>query len=244
MTRILLLAGTGAARRLAARLVAGGHAPVASLAGATASPASYPCPLRIGGFGGAAGLARWIRAERPAAVVDATHPFATRISANAAAACAASGAPLLTLARPPWTARPGERWISVPAVQDAVAAPPAGARVFAATGRSSAAAFAARPNIWTAVRIVDPPAGPFPGAGIWVTARPPFDEAAERALFTDLAITHLVVKNAGGAAGRTKIEAAAALGLPVIVVARPAAAKSGETLSENEILAWVSRYAA
>lgn len=232
----LLLAGTGAARRLAARLVEAGVRPLASLAGATTTPAAYPCETRVGGFGGAEGLADWIRAHGPLAVVDATHPYAVRISANAAAACAATGAPYLRLDRPPWTRLPGERWIEARDLEGAVAALPPGARAFAATGRSSAEAFAARPDIWVALRVVDPPDAPYPGAGEYVVARPPFDEAAERALLHGLGITHLVVKNAGGAAARTKLEAAASLGLPIVVVARPPE-PAGPAFDADEIVA-------
>ncbi|MEM7523988.1 MAG: cobalt-precorrin-6A reductase [Pseudomonadota bacterium] len=235
MKRVLLLAGAGAARRLAGQLAAAGHDVTASLAGVTAQPAAYPCALRRGGFGGVAGLTDWLRQHRTEAIVDATHPFAATISAHARAAAEAAGVPLLTVARPPWSPRPGEHWWNAPDIDAAVAMLPPGARAFAATGRKSAGLFARRSDVWTAVRIIDPPTAPFPGDGAYIVARPPFDEAAERRLFERLRITHLVVKNAGGAAGRTKLDAAAALTLPIIVVERPPAPAS-EALSAEDIL--------
>lgn len=220
MARVLLLAGTGAARRLAADLTSQNHDVLASLAGATAKPAPYSCPTRTGGFGGASGLAAWLRSENPDAVVDATHPFARQMTTNAIAAARATGVPLLRLSRPPWRPKPGEDWRDVPSVEAAVASLPRTARVFLATGRGSLGALAGT-TATLFLRTVDPQPAPFPNKGEFVVARPPFDEASERALFERLGVTHLVVKNAGGAPGRTKLDAAAALRLPIFVVARP-----------------------
>lgn len=242
MTRVLLLAGTGEARRLAGAL-APDHDVTASLAGATAAPTAYPCPVRIGGFGGAEGLQAYLRDEGVDAIVDATHPFAARISANAVAAAAAAGVALIRLARPPWTRRRGETWIEAPHLDAAAAALPAGARAFLATGRSSLAAFAGRTDCHLFLRVIDRPETPFPGAGEYVVARPPFDEAAERALLSRLGATHLVVKNAGGVAGRTKLDAAALLGLPVIVVARPMEQSAAPEMAAEDITRWLAGFA-
>ncbi len=236
MATVLLLGGTGDARRLAIDLVAAGHMVTASLAGATAAPAPYPCPTRIGGFGGVAGLAAYLRHHRPDALIDATHPYAAQISRNACAAARDTGVPLLRLSRPVWTRQPPEVWTEVPDMAAAAAALPTGARAFLATGRQSLSAFLTRTDIWIALRQVDPPAAAFPGTGQYVLARPPFDEAAERALFTDLRITHLVAKNAGGEAARTKLTAAAALHIPITMVARPDGA-AAEGHSAEAILA-------
>ena len=220
MGRILLLAGTGNARRFAARLAGAGHDVVASLAGATNKPAAYPCATRTGGFGGVDGLCAYLGEQRPDAIVDATHPFAQTMSAHAIAAARRSETPLFALARPEWTKREGETWRVVPDIAAAAAALPRGAAAFLATGRGTLAAFAkAEARLY--LRVVDPPREPFPYDGDYVVARPPFDEAAERALFQRLGVGCLVVKNAGGAAGRAKLDAAASLGLDVIVVDRP-----------------------
>ena len=235
--RLLLLAGTGEARRLAARLVAAGHDVTASLAGATKDPAAYPCPLRIGGFGGADGLAAHLAEARPDAVIDATHPFAAQISAHALTAARRTGTAILRLDRPPWTPRPGEIWCDANSAEHAAEQLPPGARAFVAAGRAALAPFAARADIHATFRLVDPPDSPYPGVGAWLAARPPFDIEAERALFERLAITHLVVKNAGGAPARTKVDAAAALGLPIIVIRRPEEPDRAETLPADALLA-------
>lgn len=242
MTRILLLAGTGDARRLAGAL-APDHDIVASLAGATRDPAEYPCLVRTGGFGGAAGLAAFLREGKFEAMIDATHPFAARISANAVAAAANTDTPLIRIARPAWAARPGERWIDAPNMDAAARALPPGARAFLAVGKGSLAAFATRTDIRLFLRTVDRPEAPFPGVGDYIVARPPFDEAAERALLLRLGVTHLVVKNAGGDAGRTKLDAAAALGLPVIVVRRPDEPDAAPATPPEHVSAWLAALA-
>ncbi|MEM7547246.1 MAG: cobalt-precorrin-6A reductase [Pseudomonadota bacterium] len=240
MARVLLLAGTGPARRLAVDLVEAGHQVTASLAGATTMPDAYPCPTRTGGFGGAEGLADYLAAQEMAALIDATHPFATRISANARDAARRTGIPLLRLARPPWVPEPDETWIEVPDMEAAARVIPTDARAFLATGRSSLEAFTARPDIWIALRQIDPPDAPFPGHGEYIIARPPFDIEAEAALFASLGITHLVVKNAGGGPARTKLTAAARLGIPVIMVQRPDEG-AFDDLEPNAILARLTR---
>lgn len=221
MARVLLLAGTGHARRLAADLIAAGHDVTASLAGATKDPAAYPCPSRVGGFGGPTGLASHLQATDPDALIDATHPFAAQISDNARKAAAITGTTLLRLARPEWKPEQGEKWQSVATLEAAAAALPPGARAFLATGRKSLSAFQHRSDIWCALRQVDPPKAPFPGNGKFIIARPPFDTASETKLFASLVITHLVAKNAGGTEARTKLTAAATLGIPIIMVQRP-----------------------
>lgn len=241
---ILLLGGTGEALRLAKALTARGLPVTASLAGATARPAPYPCPTRTGGFGGAAGLADWLRDHDAKAMIDATHPYATQISANALAAARETGTPLIRVDRPPWTPAPGERWTEVATVEAAVAALPPGARALLTLGRGAIPALGRRDDIWTALRVVDPPDAPYPGRGQYLVARPPFDVEAEMETLSALRATHLVAKNAGGAAARAKLTAAAALGLDIIVVARPAEAETAALLPEEEIPDWAARMAA
>lgn len=237
MNRILLLAGTGDARRIAKDL---GDLPViASLSGATASPEDYPCDLRTGGFGGADAMARWIGDNGISAIIDATHPFATQISANAVAAAKAAGVPITRIQRPAWKQRPDETWIKVATVEAAAKALPSGARAFLATGRGSQDAFTARRDIWCALRLIDPPKTAYPGNGEYIVSRPPFDQPSEIALFKLLGITHLVVKNAGGAAARTKLTAAAKLNIPIIIVSRPEERNAAPAIPREDVRAWL-----
>jgi precorrin-6A/cobalt-precorrin-6A reductase len=160
---VLILGGTGEARELASALDAEGVCVVSSLAGRVARPRLPPGSVRIGGFGGPQGLARWLTRHRPAAVVDATHPFATGISASAAEACPHAGVPLLRLERPAWIERPGDRWHRVSDVEAAAAtAASLGERVLLTLGRQELAAFAAARDAWFLIRSVDPPPPPLP----------------------------------------------------------------------------------
>lgn len=234
---ILLLGGTGAARRLAERLSP--ETPViASLSGATKSPKSYPCETRTGGFGGADAMADWLRQRDIAAIIDATHPYAAKISANALHAANAAGVPIIALDRPPWTPAPGDDWRPHPDLAAAVRALPSGARAFFSTGRGGVEVIKKRGDIWSALRVVDDPKARFPGNGEYIIARPPFDAQAEKALFALLAITHVVAKNAGGEAARAKLDAAAALGLPVLMIDRPDGPRA-PALPGDQIPSWV-----
>ncbi len=236
--RILLLAGTAEARETARLLAAiPGLAVTASLAGVTAEPAPIAAETRRGGFGGAAGLAAWLRAHAAAALVDATHPFAAQMAANAAAACAAAGTPRLRLLRPAWEPEPG--WRPVPDLATAAAALPGGARVLLTTGRRDLDPFLARTDLQLVLRSIEPLAG-LPGHVETITARPPFALDDEIALMRGHGITHLVSKNSGGP-GRAKLDAAARLGLPVLMVARPAPPPGPSAASPAEAVAWVAR---
>lgn len=223
MPRILLLGGTQDARRLAEALSRARLDAVYSLAGRTADPAALPLPVRVGGFGGAQGLAEWLRAGGVRAVIDATHPFAARISANAVAAAQATGIPLIALERPPWRAGPGDRWTVVPDLDGAVAAlPDHPARVFLAIGRQHLAGFAARPQHRYLLRLVDPPGAdlPLPGATA-IVDRGPFTVQDDLALMRREGVQIVVARNAGGTGASAKIAAARHLGLPVVMIDRP-----------------------
>lgn len=244
--RVLLLGGTSEATALGRALAADRRFDaVISLAGRTAQPAPQPLPVRSGGFGGADGLAAHLRAERVEAVVDATHPFAARISRNADAASAAVGVPLLALRRPPWVAAPGDRWTHVPDVPAAaVALGPLPRRVFLTTGRLELDPFAAARWHRYVLRSVEPPdPGLLPGAKI-IVARGPFAEADERRLMTEHSIEVLVTKNSGAVATGAKLAAARALGLPVVMVDRPPAGAAQTVATVAEALAWLVRHAA
>ncbi|MCT8330177.1 cobalt-precorrin-6A reductase [Albidovulum sediminis] len=223
MTRVLLLGGTTEASLLARHLAAARVDAVFSYAGRTGAPVAQPLPTRIGGFGGPTGLARFLAAERITHVVDATHPFAARMSLNAIEACAGTGVALCAFERAPWQAAAGDRWTRVPDLAAAAAALPARpARIFLAIGRQNLSAFAGRPEHHYLLRLVDPPEGdlPLPDATA-VIARGPFDVEGDIALLRAHRIDMVVAKNAGGTGARAKLDAARALGLPVILIDRP-----------------------
>ncbi|GAA0805751.1 cobalt-precorrin-6A reductase [Spirilliplanes yamanashiensis] len=222
--RVLILGGTAEGRELAAACA--GEAAltvVSSLAGRTDDPIIPAGGLRIGGFGGAEGLAAYLRAERVGALVDATHPFASAISRSAAAAAAATGVPLLALRRPPWRQEPGDDWRRVPTVEAAAAlAGTLGKRIFVTTGRQSFAAYA-RLSAHVLARSVEPPAPPLPARLTVVLDRGPFTLAGERALMAEHGIDVLVTKDSGGELAAAKLAAARERGIPVVVVDRPPA---------------------
>lgn len=213
---------------------------ILSYAGRTESPRAQPVPVRIGGFGGAEGLAAFLREAGIARVIDATHPFAARISANAVAACAAAGIALLALERPPWQAGPGDRWLHVPDL--AAAATRLGGpaeRVFLAIGRQHLAAFAGQPQHHYLLRLVDPPAEPPPLPDCTVEiARGPFDAAGDRALLARHRITRIVAKNAGGTGAAAKLAAARDLALPVILIDRPRLPPRQMVATPEEAMRW------
>jgi precorrin-6A/cobalt-precorrin-6A reductase len=240
--RILILGGTAEARQLAARLAARADLTVTlSLAGRTASPAAQPVPVRIGGFGGAQGLAEYLAAEQVDLLIDATHPYAATISANAARAAELANVPLLALRRPPWVQVAGDRWVEVAGVQGAVEAlGTAPRRIFLTLGRNELAPFARAPQHHYLVRSVDPvdPPLPVPHAS-YVTGRGPFDEAHDRALLEERRIELVVAKNSGGTATYGKIAAARALGLSVVVLRRPALPQVPEVETVEAAVAWL-----
>jgi precorrin-6A/cobalt-precorrin-6A reductase len=243
--RILILGGTTEASALA-RLMAGDRRfdPVISLAGRTASPAPQPVPSRVGGFGGADGLARWLEAEGIAAVIDATHPFAARISANAVAACARLGTPLASLTRAPWTQENGDRWTqagSAEAAAGLLATEAQPRRVFLSLGRLELGAFASAPQHDYLARLIDPPSGiVLPPRIRFIFERGPFGKSAEAALLDAERIAVIVSKNSGGAATYAKIEAAREAGLPVIMIARPQKPHGHVVHSPEQAVTWLA----
>jgi precorrin-6A/cobalt-precorrin-6A reductase len=223
--RILVLGGTIEARHLAGHLGARPDLDVTlSLAGRTAAPMRQPVPVRIGGFGGADGLADYLRAERIDLMVDATHPYAAMMSHNAARAAAVTETKLVALVRPPWIPVAGDRWREVADTAEAVRAlGDEPRRVFLALGRNELAPFCTAPVHFYLVRSVDPVAPPLavPHAD-YVVGRGPFDEAADRDLLVRHRIDVVVAKNSGGSATYGKIAAARALRIEVIMLRRPA----------------------
>ncbi|MCX4579204.1 cobalt-precorrin-6A reductase [Streptomyces sp. NBC_01571] len=220
---VLVLGGTTEARRLAAELAGRpGVRVTTSLAGRVSRPGALEGDVRVGGFGGADGLARWLREQRVDAVVDATHPFATRITENAARAAAATGVPAVVLRRPGWRPGPGDRWHFAASLAEAAALlPPLGRRVFLTTGRLGLAAFAHLDGLHFLARSVEAPEPPLPQDIEVLLARGPFTVDDEWTLLRAHRIDVLVTKDSGGEATAAKLTAARALGLTVVVVSRP-----------------------
>lgn len=226
--RVLILGGTGEARRLAEALAA--EAPhvhvTTSLAGRVSNPGTPAAgDLRVGGFGGAGALAAWLVAHRVDVLVDATHPFAATISAHAAQAAAASGTDHFVMRRPGWPADPRDRRHPARSLADAAAQLPVlgGERVFLTTGRQGLAAFAEPEldELHFLVRTVEPPEPPLPRSTRLLLDRGPYTLEGERALLLEHRVDILVTKDSGGAATEAKLIAARQLGLPVVMVERP-----------------------
>jgi precorrin-6A/cobalt-precorrin-6A reductase len=235
---VLILGGTAEAVELAGRLVDDARV-VTSLAGRTKAPRRPPGELRVGSFGGVVGLSLWLKAQRVRALIDATHPFAQRISANAIDAATERDVPLLRLERPPWRPLPDDDWRTVDDLAEAVAMLPRGARVFAAVGRQELAAFAGRPDLSLLVRTVDAQPA-LPVAATAVVGRGPFDLEAESALLRDHGIGWIVCKNAGGSGAEAKLWAARALGVPVVMVRRPVLPPVETVTSVEDARAWLA----
>jgi precorrin-6A/cobalt-precorrin-6A reductase len=240
--RALILGGTGDANQLAEGCIREKIDAVYSYAGRTQIPLPHSLPTRIGGFGGVAGLADYIREQGITHVVDATHPFAAEMSRHAVEACAATGAALLALERAPWVRASGDHWIEVGDIEAAVAAlPEERAHVFLAIGRQHLAPFAAKPQHAYTLRLVDAPDGalPLPDAEV-IVSRGPFTLRSDHELMRSRGIEFLVARNSGGAGARAKIDAARELGLRVIMIERPALPERARVESVEQVLAWLS----
>lgn len=240
---LLIVGGSGEAYRLAERCAGRpGLRVISSLAGVTRQPRRPAGELRLGGFGGPAGLRRYLAAQRVDWVIDASHPFAQTISASVAEACAAAGVALLRLCRPPWQEQPGDRWTVVPDLAAAAAAlPRLGRRVLLAGGGRGLAPLARGPaaRLFYLLRLIEPPVEPPPMPCRLLLMRGPFSVADELALLREQRIDVVLAKNSGGAASYGKIAAARQLGLPVVMLARPAAPVGA--VDVDEALRWLSR---
>ena len=244
MKRLLILGGTGEAAALARAVVAsfGDRMEViSSLAGRTRAPAPLPGKVRTGGFGGAEGLAGYLRDMRIDLLVDATHPYAARISANARMACEAAGVPRLTLLRPPWQRQKGDNWIAVSDAREAARRiPEFGRRVFLTLGPGDLSAFAGIGDASILLRVAEEPERPpLPGADV-VVDRGPFEEDAEYRLLAERRIDVVVSRNSGGSATIGKITAARKLALPVIMIERPAPEDGARTETIEETTEWIA----
>lgn len=245
MTRVLILGGTTEASALAAALAEREIDTVLSYAGRVASPRSQPVPVRVGGFGGIAGLERYLRETAVTHLVDATHPFAATMSAHAIAAAKAAGIALAALTRAPWAPRGGDRWHQVPDLAAAVASlegPPR--RVMLALGRMHVEAFAAQPQHHYLLRFVDAPdSPPMLPAHTLIVDRGPFTVEGDRQLMREQGIELVVCKNAGGPGAAAKLAAARTLGLPVLMIDRPALPARVEFHRPEEVLDWIDHAA-
>ena len=224
---VLILGGTAEARTLAADLVAAGRVVVSSLAGRVRDPALPVGEVRIGGFStaeldGVEGLAAYLSDRHIGTVVDATHPFAATISANAVAAAQRTGTPLLRLQRPGWRDHPdADRWRWVVSVDEAVTAGARSRRPLLTTGRQSLDRFLPWADRDVTVRVVDPPEFPLPERWRLIRSRGPYAYADELTLMREAGADLLVTKDSGGTHTAAKLDAARDLGVPVVVIGRP-----------------------
>ncbi len=241
---LLILGGTSEASALGRALADDRRFDVTvSLAGRTRNPAPQPLPVRIGGFGGIDGLARYIVEHRTDAMIDATHPFATQMSRNAAAAARQTGTAALVIQRPPWQKQPGDRWIEVPDLPAAAhALGSAALRVLLTVGQKDLLPFVDAPQHHYLLRSIDaPPPKILPEHAEVITARGPFALADELDLLSAKQIDVLVTKNSGGIAVGAKLTAARMLQLPVIMIVRPAPPNAETVATVPEALAWLER---
>ncbi|MGR3565513.1 MAG: cobalt-precorrin-6A reductase [Heliomarina sp.] len=238
---LLILGGTSEASALAKAVSEAGIEGVFSYAGRVEQPRPQPLPIRTGGFGGVDGLANWLRENAVSHVIDATHPFAAQMSRNAIAACQQVNIPLIALTRAPWVAQAGDCWQHVPDITAAVRAlEGARQRVMLAIGRMYLESFAPLRQHFYLLRLVDVPGAlPFPEYAVEVS-RGPFTLDGDRALMERHAIDFVVSKNAGGSAARAKIDAARELGIPVLMIDRPALPDRHETHEVQDVMRWLS----
>ncbi|MHB1796214.1 MAG: cobalt-precorrin-6A reductase [Acidobacteriaceae bacterium] len=221
--RVLILGGTSEASEIAKRLAARSDVTViSSLAGRVSQPRLPAGIVRVGGFGGVAGLISYLVNENIGVVIDATHPFASRISGNAELACNTLSLPLIAFERPPWKPQELDLWRTVPDVQAAASmSNHEGSRVFLSIGRQELGAFSDCIDAWFLVRAIDEPADKMPAKSKLILQRGPFHLDDELQLFRNESISLIVSKNSGGTATYSKIEAARVLRIPVVMIDRP-----------------------
>ncbi|CDG54815.1 MULTISPECIES: cobalt-precorrin-6A reductase [Halomonadaceae] len=241
MIKILILGGTTEASALASAVAKRGLPAIFSYAGRVSTPKPQPLPTRIGGFGGISGLAAFVAQERITHIVDATHPFAAQMSTNVLAAAAQCGVKAIALTRPAWQPVDGDQWQSVASIDEAVstlAGPPQ--RVLLAIGRMHLAAFAAQPQHHYVLRLVDRPTSPLPLPDYTaVIDRGPFTLEGDLALLENQRIQRIVCKNSGGDGAASKLTAARRLGLPIVMIERPALPPRHEVHCIDDVFSWL-----
>ncbi len=219
--KILILGGIKEAADLAARLVEESHDVTSSLAGRTKEPKPIVGDVRVGGFGGAEGLAEYLTAHLFDKLIDATHPFATQISANAKLAAETTGIEFEVITRPPWQKQEGDHWIDISTLEEARDVLEPNARVLLALGSQYIDVFQTRADIFFLVRMVDQPEQPLPLPNHeLLLGKPSPDWHKEAETLKAHSITHVVCRNSGGSGAYAKIEAARALRIPVVMVQR------------------------
>lgn len=236
---VLLLAGTAEAGALDRALANDPRCRITvSLAGVTRQAKGFAAAVRSGGFGGAEGFAAYLREERIDVVINATHPFAARMSRTVSEVTGAMALPMVRLLRPPWSPPTGENWIPAADLPDAARLLPADATGFLALGQRHLAAFRDHPARLVVRTLEAPPDGLLPDAR-WIIGPPGQSREEEARLLTETRTTHLVARNSGGDVGWAKIAAAAEAGLPVIMVTRPATPTQQVSETIPEVLAWL-----
>ncbi len=235
---LLVLAGTSDARLLLERIDTTDV--IASLAGVTRTPAKLPCETRIGGFGGADGFRAYMKEAGITGVVDATHPFAAQMTHTAASVCQALDIPHVILQRPEWVAGATDDWRFVDRIDEIPDIIPMMATVFLGTGRQTLDEFCCLKGRYLLARVIDAPKKPFPHEdGAFLVGTPPFSIVEEVALFKEKGIEWLVVKNAGGEKSKSKLDAAAQLDLPVVMINRPKLPNATVVGTVDEAQKWV-----
>jgi precorrin-6A/cobalt-precorrin-6A reductase len=243
--RVLILGGTAEARALARALAP--HAEVvSSLAGRVREPRLPAGGVRVGGFGGAEGLRDWLRASEIDKIVDATHPFAARMTATAAAVAHELELPIVRLQRPAWQPQPGDNWVPAGSLDEAAqVAPRLGGRILLTVGRQGIGPFLGCRAVLDSgaavvARMIEPPEAPVPAAITVLLARGPFTVEQETALLDAHRIDVLVSKNSGGPMTAAKLVAARLRQLPVVMVRRPALPVGVPVVEEvDAALRWV-----
>jgi precorrin-6A/cobalt-precorrin-6A reductase len=241
--RILILGGTGEGTELASRFAHRSDiCTISSLAGRVTEPKRPEGIVRVGGFGGVDGLASFLVKENIGMVIDATHPFAVRISRNAELACVRLGLPLVAFIRPPWVKTKADLWHEVQNVEEAASVVDVQkGRVFLSIGRQEVGSFAACHNTWFLIRCIEEPRGPLPRLHEILFRRGPFDLSNELRLLKDHSINCVISKNSGGSATYAKIQAAQLLKIPVVMVKRPVKHMVSTVATLEEILVKVDR---
>jgi precorrin-6A/cobalt-precorrin-6A reductase len=240
--RVLILGGTGDAAELVAKLATIPKIEaIASLAGRTHQPKIPVGNVRIGGFGGVAGLVDYLRLMEIDILIDATHPFAEQISLHALAASTQLGIPRLMLNRPPWEPESGDSWIEVESIRDAaIAIPNLGKKVFLTIGRQEIGAFSHLRETWFLMRMIDPPdTDVILPPGLLLCDRGPFTLDHERQILQEYNIDLIVSKNSGGNATYPKIIAARELGIKVVIVNRPPTPSGEQVGNLEKAIAWL-----
>lgn len=236
--RILILGGTSEASELAAFLSPRMDLSViSSLAGRVSQPALPAGIVRVGGFGGVAGLISYLVHENIAAVIDATHPYASKISANAELACTTLNVPLIAFERPPWEPQKGDCWLPARDVKAAaLLVNQRDSRVFLSIGRQELGAFSGCEDAWFLVRAIDAPEERLPANSKLILARGPFHFEDEMQMLRSEAISRIVSKNSGGTATYSKIEAGRVLGIPIVMLDRPRKHKAPTLARRDDVL--------